>query len=631
MYMTKKPNKAIIIGLDAPIVPRLYRFCKEGHLPTINRLFVEQGVWAKNCLVPLPTVTPPNWAAIATGAWPSTVGVTEFNVRVPGDPLDKWHAPFFSDDIRAETIYEAIAREGKKSILLNYPSTWPAKVEDSIVIGGNSLHINQWTCRGMPLIAEQPAEGTPPAMLIAYDDPGFYSTEQIRGARVLEFHEATGWKNLPEAGNLLCAEIRLRLGSEPRPGRASLYKIEPKSLYILIKDGKALVCEKEDAATAMAALAEGQWSPRLETVLQTEKGPKRATFRMKLLKFSPDTSKFQLYISNIAAVDGWSHPESIANEIVSEEGLPGCGGYGWIGYQRGWFGLDLTVELEDMENKFFADTAAYLLKNKPWNLYMMHAHTADHMYHTISNALDSPDPAARQPFEEAELAIYKSIDRMCAKIFGCADEETIMAMVSDHGAKPTTRPFRIEQILEQGGFIVRDENGMVNWSKTRAFPGQTVMMPRASTHIYINVKGREPDGIVNPGDEYRNVQEEIINYLYNYTEPTSGKKPVVLALRKEDARIIGIYGDWVGDVIYSVSGEFLGQHNPQLPTTTYGMGDLHGLFVLSGPNIKKGIELERTVWIQDLVPTICYLTGWPVPAQAEGAVIYQAMENPNER
>ena len=116
--MAKKPDKAIIIGVDAPIVPRLYRFCKEGHLPTINKLFLEQGVWAQNCMVPLPTITPPNWAAIATGASPSTNKIMDFNLHVPGDDLDKVHQGLFSDDVQAETLYEAIARVGKKSILL---------------------------------------------------------------------------------------------------------------------------------------------------------------------------------------------------------------------------------------------------------------------------------------------------------------------------------------------------------------------------------------------------------------------------------------------------------------------------------------------------------------------------------
>lgn len=41
--------------------------------------------------------------------------------------------------------------------------------------------------------------------------------------------------------------------------------------------------------------------------------------------------------------------------------------------------------------------------------------------------------------QEAELAIYQSLDEMCGKIFACADDETIMAIISDHGARPNTR------------------------------------------------------------------------------------------------------------------------------------------------------------------------------------------------
>jgi len=277
-----------------------------------------------------------------------------------------------------------------------------------------------------------------------------------------------------------------------------------------------------------------------------------------------------------------------------------------------------------MENVFFADAATYLLKNKPWDLYMMHAHGPDYMYHAISNALNNPDPAARQPFEEAELEVYKSLDRMCAQIFGCADDETVMAMISDHGAKPTTTLFGCNRVLQQAGFLALDEKRAIDWSKTRAYAA-------TSTQIYINLKGRDPQGIVEPGEEYRRLQEEVVDLLYAYRDPVSGKRPVVLALKKEDARIIGVHGDWVGDVIYGIGGEFGGQHGPHVTTAQYGMGDLRGLFALSGPNIRQGVELERTVWIQDLVPTICYLTGWPVPAQTEGAVIYQAMENPNTR
>jgi hypothetical protein len=50
---------------------------------------------------------------------------------------------------------------------------------------------------------------------------------------------------------------------------------------------------------------------------------------------------------------------------------------------------------------------------------------------------------------------------------------------------------------------------------------------------------------------------------------------------------------------------------------------------LTGPGIKKGHRLERTCNIVDLVPTICYLMDLPIPQQAEGGILYQALRNPN--
>jgi hypothetical protein len=45
--------------------------------------------------------------------------------------------------------------------------------------------------------------------------------------------------------------------------------------------------------------------------------------------------------------------------------------------------------------------------------------------------------------------------------------------------------------------------------------------------------------------------------------------------------------------------------------------------------VKKNYRMQRTCWLTDVVPTICYLNHWPVPADTEGAVIYQALSNPD--
>ncbi|MBW2063141.1 MAG: alkaline phosphatase family protein, partial [Deltaproteobacteria bacterium] len=61
--MAKMPKKAVVIGLDAASPKRIDEYAQEGLLPNFKKL-IDGGVFAENCLVPFPTVTPPNWTTI---------------------------------------------------------------------------------------------------------------------------------------------------------------------------------------------------------------------------------------------------------------------------------------------------------------------------------------------------------------------------------------------------------------------------------------------------------------------------------------------------------------------------------------------------------------------------------------
>ena len=153
----------------------------------------------------------------------------------------------------------------------------------------------------------------------------------------------------------------------------------------------------------------------------------------------------------------------------------------------------------------------------------------------------------------------------------------------------------------------------------------------SSANLYmltVNLKGRDPNGIVEPAD-YEKVQQQIIDALYAYVDPKSGKRPVALALTNKDARILGLHGDGVGDVVYAVYPEYGGQHGPHLQTAEWGIGKLRSLLAFYGPGIKKGYNLDRTSGLTDVVPTICHMMSWPVPEQTEGNILFQAFENPN--
>ncbi len=127
------------------------------------------------------------------------------------------------------------------------------------------------------------------------------------------------------------------------------------------------------------------------------------------------------------------------------------------------------------------------------------------------------------------------------------------------------------------------------------------------------------------------MREEIIGALYDYTDPETGRKPIRLALKREDARLLGLYGDRVGDIVFAIAGEYGDAHGPHLPTERFGIGSLEGLLIMAGPGIKKNHAMSRTVRLTDIVPTVCHLLDIPVPRDTEGAIMYQALEDPNAK
>ncbi|HDO41925.1 MAG TPA: hypothetical protein ENH03_03380 [Candidatus Bathyarchaeota archaeon] len=620
-------ERAVVIGLDAPIVKSILKYSREGKLPNITRL-IENGVLAENCLVPHPTITPPNWTTIVTGAWPGTHGITCFHIHKPGWPLNYCPQAFSSLDCEAEYIWEAAERVGKRTILLNYPSTWPPRGKNLIQVGGAGLHINDW---------RMDREGNLlPAFYVrcTVADEQLISTEEYPLADVVKLREAEGWRGLPE-GKYLEAEVKL--------GHRNTYdKVQPVHGFILVHGSesegysKVSLALKKDANKILFTIGRGEWSPRQTITFKTDRGEKKCVFKAKLIELSPDGEKLRLYFSPFCQLDGWSYPPEIAKELENIPGLPGR--IVEATHLLGWIDSETWLELMREENTWLGEAAAYLLKKYDWALFFMHAHAPDHFYHAALNRIDPhvcKDENLVKEYSRIEEEMYISLDEMIGKILDAIDEKTLVFIVSDHGAVPSEGRFDedyrersrfVTTILSEAGllkFKIDEKTGekIVDWSKTKAFP-------QRSCYIYVNLKGRDPNGIVDPED-YDEVRDKIINALYNYTDPKTGKKPIVFALKKEDARILGLYGDRIGDVIYGIRAEAPGEHGRQLATGEYGVGSMKGLLIMAGPNIKKGYVLKRTVWLTDIVPTICYLLGLPIPRNAEGAIIYQALEDPD--
>lgn len=89
-------------------------------------------------------------------------------------------------------------------------------------------------------------------------------------------------------------------------------------------------------------------------------------------------------------------------------------------------------------------------------------------------------------------------------------------------------------------------------------------------------------------------------------------------LAQEDAAWIAVAMSYlclsrIREVVYALYPWFGRQYGPLLPAAEPEIGFLKGLLILTGPGIKKGQRLDRTIWLADIVPTICYLMDFPLP------------------
>ena len=632
-------KKVVVIGFDGFITTFAAQMMREGKLPYLAELAAE-GVVFTNCLVPVPTLTPPNWTTIATGAWPGTHQVSGFRVHQQGDPFTQTEDGFSSTPCRAEYLWDAAARAGKRSILLKWPCAWPPTLQNGITIDGCHLH----ECKHV------------------LDVPHVFSTDADDATDPIALAPADGWSSVPDhQGEALAFELRFRpiLKRVVGEGRTvtDTFGDEEVVLPGLVLDpagggyAQVILSWTRDAADAVAVLKRRQWSDWFEVAFpQTDR---RGRTRIKLIELSDDASRLVLYATNVFPDSGWTYPAEVGPELVRDVGpfLPNCaGGSTTQGWSRlltlGDRGEETALDLQEYHNYWLADAANHLMTTQDWDLFFTQSHLQDCVNHFFLDRADpstSPDEATSEKYLKLLERAYRIQERALALMLASVDEDTMVILVSDHGGVPHGMNVPVLDIFEQAGLVVwldddaqvREKEGAqtgatptatthlevrhwlqrVDWSRTRA-------VPMGPVNVYVNTRGRDPQGIVSPGAEYEAVRDQIIDALLDWRDPATGKRGIVLALRKEDARLLGLHGPTIGDVVYATTPE-AAHHGAQLPTAEYGMGSMKGFLMVQGPGIAPGREIDRTVYLTDLAPTIACALGIPVPRDSEGRVLHE--------
>ena len=152
------------------------------------------------------------------------------------------------------------------------------------------------------------------------------------------------------------------------------------------------------------------------------------------------------------------------------------------------------------------------------------------------------DAAARERLGDVIENIYEEMDKTVAKVFARFDDRTTLIVMSDHGFGPYYKSFSLNTWLMQNGYLTLRDGAAtgslfknVDWGRTRAYA-------LGLNSLYLNLRGRERNGIVPSGAEAEALQKEIKEKLEKVTDPANGARVVKCAHIAKD-----VYsGEYVG-------------------------------------------------------------------------------------
>jgi predicted AlkP superfamily phosphohydrolase/phosphomutase len=245
--------------------------------------------------------------------------------------------------------------------------------------------------------------------------------------------------------------------------------------------------------------------------------------------------------------------------------------------------------------------------------------------------LEEDHPAARDvPRDQRPRVIddlYQRMDRLIGRVMEQIGQDTLLMIISDHGFKSFARCVNLNAWLRQNGYLAlkdgKSESGDwfedVDWSRTRAYT-------MGLNGLYLNVKGREKQGIVDPA-EADALKEELRQKLDGLADPVSGALGIT-GMFITDAVYRGPYTDNAPDLIVGYGAGYRASWDSVMGKVT-GQVFEDNIKAWSGdhcidPRLVPGVLFSSHKFVAekpaivDVAPTILQLFGLALPAHFDG-------------
>jgi predicted AlkP superfamily phosphohydrolase/phosphomutase len=258
--------------------------------------------------------------------------------------------------------------------------------------------------------------------------------------------------------------------------------------------------------------------------------------------------------------------------------------------------------------------------------------TTDRVQHMFWRYLEEDHPAARDvPRDQRPQIIqelYRRMDDLIGHVMKKIDDDTLLLVVSDHGFKSFARCLNLNAWLHQNGYLAlkvgKSDSGDwfedVDWSRTRAYA-------MGLNGLYLNVTGREREGIVQPGAEAEALKEGLRSQLNGLADPASGRVGIT-GVFDSDTTYTGPYVDNAPDLIIGYGAGFRASWDSVMGKVTARIFE-DNLKAWSGdhcidPRLVPGVLFsnrkiaDEKPAIVDVAPTILKLFGLALPAHLDG-------------
>ena len=665
-------DKILLLGVDG-MDPRLTRkYVDAGKMPNVKS-YLERGA-AREDLTLLgghPTVTPPMWTTLATGCYANVHGITGF-FRQSKKSLDTIDYNLDSRLCHAEPLWNVFAEAGKKTLVWHWPgSSWPptsdspnlmvvdgtspgsvgmavAQVEPEFLLGANES-IAEVTFK-----EKAAGDATAPCVINDLDlgeEKGKGETISLEdmdtsmSMQTLILRETQKTTNFTETPlNLAQSPIKPASGWAAAPADAKEFTlllskglIRRPGLILKGENGqydKVAIYKNKKETDPIVTLTTGVMVR--EVVDEAIKGDNhyKVNRNMKVLSLDGDGSQLSMWISAAMDMENDSvyHPRELFKEITENVGFPPPTSQG--GCQDKVLITDCMLDNWYVTADWQSAAILHLIDNRELDVVFSHFHAIDLQSHMFVKHLAEREfnRLPHEAYEKFMEDIYVQTDYYLGKFLHLLDEGWTILIFSDHAqvAPKHDIPFLADcsgvnvRVMQELGFTVlkTDAEGNelpeIDWTKTRAIASR-------EEHIYINLKGRDEHGIVDPADKYE-LEEEIMTALYGYRDAKTGHRVVSVALRNRDAVLLGQGGPEAGDICYWLAEGYNFDHADCL-STNLGESDtsVSPIFIASGRGVKQGFVTDRIIRQIDFAPTVAVLGGVRMPAQCEGAPAYQIL------